>query len=270
MSLGPQSVEKLSRLGHTLHFDRGTYTHARYAQETNALTADHEIRHNGETIYSKRLGRNIQAGDVLPERLVLTVDQNGDVLGQNDFAERYQQYLREFHSDKTIEYEHVPNVLNYLLKRIDPSKSPTEGKVCYVDFDDDPLNAGKPKETGEWAPDGTRIDEWKRANPELAARIFTPPSSERDTKMEMLVELFRSGQIDADTFQSRSVAIFGGESVPAEEDGESADEPLAAASEHDAPVTDYETAPCGKNHKKGYLQQHQRFCKDPACQGKVE
>lgn len=260
--MNQQQIGHIVARGHKPHPDRGTYTHSIYSQEVSGLSPDHEITQNGEPVKVPLLGRTLRVKDILPERLALGVDESGEILHQNDFHERYIDYLRGFPSNRDPMKEPVPNVKNFLLKQLDPARPPENGRAFYVDLGFDASRDTEAKQTGEWHPDGVSMDDWRKKNPELAAEIFGKNVNERDAKAAILFQMNADGDISDAVFKKRLAELYEDKKESAKV-SEPVDEPVAAKAE--AAPAEQETAPCGKSVRAGFIKQHKNFCKKPEC-----
>lgn len=268
--LDDKDMTHLMKQGHTIfHMDRGTYTHSEFWNEVKGLPEDREVRStNGNPVHVPLLGRNLQVGDILPERRALVLDSDAAFVPQTDFESRYTTYLRGYRTHANVMYEPVPNVMKFAMKQIDPARPDTEGRANLVDLGFDATKDRKPKETGLWHPDGILMDDWRKQNPEAAAAAvaaMTSGPSEFETKVKQLADLRDRGLLSAAQMAEEIASMT---AQPA-----ATDSVVVPVEEPDAPSVPAPAtveAPCGKTVKVKGLVQHKIRCKKPQCSGDDE
>jgi len=271
--LDQATVGRLALQGHTIHPERSSYTHAIFWERVKDLPKDSKVTEKGHPIPAPHLGRDLMVGDILPERLALGVDENSEILDGPNFSQQYRLYISEFGGMGQVADEPVPNVKTFLMVWPDPTQNPENGKTPLVEIGFDPNSGGDAKETGEWHPDGIRMSDWLRDNPQVAQ------SDSNEARTKELVTLLDSGVIDAETLADRLLSIHGNETGGEEAaSGVGEIEPVEAESDTDtvsagAVGRPKDQTPCGKTVTQGYMKQHVSRCKGEACRaarGEVE
>jgi len=257
--LDQATVGRLALQGHTIHPERSSYTHAIFWERVKDLPKDSKVTEKGHPIPAPHLGRDLMVGDILPERLALGVDENSEILDGPNFSQQYRLYISEFGGMGQVADEPVPNVKTFLMVWPDPTQNPENGKTPLVEIGFDPNSGGDAKETGEWHPDGIRMSDWLRDNPQVAQ------SDSNEARTKELVTLLDSGVIDAETLADRLLSIHGNEEARGAEAASEADagEPEMVTAESSGRTR--ERTPCGKLVTQGYLNQHVSRCKGSAC-----
>lgn len=253
-----KQVQKWLRYGHEPIYERGT---VRLRDFKKTLPPGLDV-----TVFSKELGtyvplmlscgRALKCGEVLPERADLALDDEGHLLSQGEFEQRYEAYLSAFSypDGSDVNFEPVPYVVNYIKEMPDPW-SDSRGMI----------EIGTPQDTGDFkprarfGPNGETEEEWlkesKKNTTDIAAALQVLAQNQA-----LLTEFL--------TKQAGNVPIIDVNAKPV-----ITDEPIgmtaAEASEAVGSPTE-ETAPCGKRIRKGYLAQHQRFCNSDDCGGDGE
>lgn len=120
---------ELAAEGHVVHRQRNSYTHAAFARD---LDKDIEIQDKGKRVWNRFLGRYVKIGDLLPERAILGLDDDGNILSQVDFEVNYRLYLAAFPTNRDPGLEPVPNVLRFLLVQVDQTFPEGDGR--YVEL----------------------------------------------------------------------------------------------------------------------------------------
>lgn len=198
-------------------------------------------------------GKPLLAGDVLPERADLALDERGRVLSQGEFERNYEQYLDAFvyPAGSDPHYEPVPNVVNYIKETPDTFSS-SRGMV-EIGFDPK-LNAPfRPNQ--RYGPNGETEEEWKREQ--------AKQSSDTTAILKQLAE--------TQALLLAMVAKQNGQPLPEPTPEPAADvavqvEAMSTAEAIEATAdNDRERAPCGKYVTRGYIKQHMRHCADDAC-----
>lgn len=243
-----RQAEVWQRIGAEPVYARGTVRLAQF-KKTFAPGQQVKIRdpHTGELApYLLRSGRPLLCSEVMPERADLALDEDGVMLTQPEFKERYERYLASFvmpeGSDPSL--EPIPSVARYINAKNDPFGE-SRG-IVEIDYDAKLEQGFKPKKF--YGPDGETEEEY------LAAK-----SDQKDMKaiLAKLVELQMAqhpvnDQKDAD------------EIVPVTDDDlEEVAQSLTPAEAANDPKK--EAAPCGSFVTAGYVKQHQRHCKDVRC-----
>ncbi|GEM_PF-6677075 len=230
--------------------DRGTPRLPQFRKNFSGTDLDVKIRdpQTGEYgPYLLRSGRTLKAHECLPERADLALDEQGHLIDQAEFEQRYRQYLDSFvmPSDANPHFEPVPNVARYINAR--PDHFTASKGMIEIDFEPGQPGDFKPKFYVDEQGNSIPVEEFEAKQSEKAAH------SER---IEQLLVMLAENQIGKDQI----VAVT-------ETDGEPKAEPVVPVEEQQAATTpaNKEQAACGKWVKAGYVAQHVRHCKDEAC-----
>lgn len=242
-----RQAEVWQRIGAEPVYARGTVRLAQF-KKTFAPGQQVKIRdpHTGELApYLLRSGRPLLCSEVMPERADLALDEDGVMLTQPEFKERYERYLASFvmpeGSDPLI--EPIPAVDQYINKKPDPAGN--SRALVPLDYERDDGNF-KPKKL--YGPDGETEEEY------LAAK-----SDQNDMKaiLAKLVELQMAQQPVNDQKAADEI-------VPVTDDDlEEVAQSLTPAEAANDP--EKEATPCGSFVTAGYVKQHQGRCKDVRC-----
>lgn len=254
MSIQQEQLNKWQRLGHEPMWDRGT---VRLREFKRTLPRDLDVtvldKRTGQYVpFMLPCGRPLKCGEVLPERADLALDDEGHLLSQADFEQRYDIYLAAFvyPSGSDLAFEPVPNVVQYVSEMPDPW-SESKGMVTI----------GTPRDTGEFVPkarfgpNGETEEEWLKESQKNVGDIASAMSKIVELQTQMAAFLMeRNGPVP-----NPAPPVI---DEPAGMDSAEAVEAVGQSTE--------EIAPCGKKIRRGYLAQHQRFCNSEDCGGKGE
>lgn len=218
--------------------DRGTPRLAQFRKtfspETDVTVRDPETGTYGPFLL--RGGRVLRAAECLPERADLALNEQGQLLDQATFEQRYREYLDTFvmPADSNPHFEPVPKVDDYINAKPDTWTA----SRAYVEIDFDPTSGGEfvPQFYVDHQGNSVSVEEYEREKAEKAAR---------DDRMESLL-----------------LAL--GEKVLKAEPG---DQTIVAVEEVSAASAEQEAAPCGKLVKRGHVNSHTNKCKAPECSG---
>jgi hypothetical protein len=201
-------------------------------------------------------GKPLKCGEVLPERADLALDEKGRLLSQSDFEARYDLFLNSFvfPEGSEVGFEPVPFVVNYIKETPDQwSESRGMVEIRYNPRIDEEF---KPKK--RFGPNGESEEEYlkdqAKSNGDIAAAL----------------SILAQNQAALTQFLMQQGAPGVNVPVAAPQQEAPADGMNAAAAAEAVGVSDREIAPCGKNIKKGFIKQHQRFCNSDECGGKGE
>lgn len=234
--IDPAQVSRWQMMGAEPVYERGTVRLAQYRKNFSPdVVVKIRDRKTGElSPYLLRSGRPLRAVEALPERADLCLDEDGVLVDQAEFSERWRVYLESFHVESidSMAHEPVPNVARFINAKMD-EWGESKG-VVEIDFD--------PHVNGEFEPkhlfDGDR---------EIPVEEFRKSVAKQDKLEELLLKL--GDRVVGDDSAAP-------ENVISVEEQQAASEPA-----------DREAAPCGKYVKKGYVAQHVNHCKSPACGG---
>ena len=195
-------------------------------------------------------GRALMCHEVLPERADLGLDSDGHLLSQADFEARYGDYLSTFPYPygSEINAEPVPNVVAWIKEMPDPFGE-SKGMV-EIGFDPKLNEDFKPK--ARFGPNGETEEEWLRE------------SSKNSTDVAAALKTLADNQALLTQFLMKQT---GETAVPVVEAPAPISSPEATEA---AGKSDREIAPCGKDIKRGFLKNHQRFCNADECGGPGE
>jgi len=164
--------------GHEPIHERQTFRHRLFKKN---LKPDHQVRlANGEPLVSH--GHNVVVGDMLPERADLCLDEDGRLVSQGEFDDRYMEMLKWYDlvegSDPKAEY--IPNVKAYALKVPDRfSESPGMVDIGY--------DARKP------APDVEKTHYYDAKNDEMV-EIMKEQGAALETTLEAVRNLLEESK----------------------------------------------------------------------------
>lgn len=250
VNIHAQQIAKWQRLGHEPIWERGT---VRLRELRHQVPANQPVQVLDKASGEYRplilsCGRPLLCGEVLPERADLALDNEGRLLSQADFEARYEKYLSAFSypDGSDINFEPVPNVVNYVKEHPDPY-SESRGMI-EIGFDPKLNEDFKPK--ARFGPNGETEEEWLKE------------SQKNTTDIAAALRTLSENQAALTQFLLSQKGV----PVPVEEPaGVSAPQAVEAAG-----TSTEEVAPCGKKIRKGYLAQHQRFCNSDDCGGEGE
>ena len=246
-------VAKWLRYGHEPVYERGT---VRLREFKKTLPADREV-----TVFDKKnerwvplmlsCGRPLKCGEVLPERADLALDDEGRLLSQGEFEQRYMQYLSTFSytEGSEIGLEPIPFVVNYVKET--PDRFSESRGMIEIGFDPKLDQEFKPKQ--RWGPNGETEEEWLKE------------SQKNSSDIASALQILAQNQAALQEFLMKQAGNVRVEVAPVV-----TDEPIGMSAEQAAEAVGNpteETAPCGKRIKRGYLAQHQRFCNSEDCGG---
>ena len=136
----------LASEGHIVHPERNSYTHRAFAKQ---ISPDTLLQYRDKPVWNGFLGRYVQIGDLLPERVALAVDDKGNVVDQREFQENYRAYLNGFGLPKRDpNLEPCPAVLRYLLVWTDKSFPEDDGRFVELGFTPTAVRCDEPENTG--------------------------------------------------------------------------------------------------------------------------
>ncbi len=130
-----EQVMQWTVAGHEVIVERGTFRMKKYLKNLSANTPVMVCETGAEPHQLLGVGdHRIVVGDLLPERADLCLDEEGTLISQSDFIDRYVEYIN-WH--KMVEgsdpgSEHIPNVKTYVAQIPDTfSESPGYVTVGY-------------------------------------------------------------------------------------------------------------------------------------------
>lgn len=102
--------------GHEFIAERHVYRHRAYRK---SFSPDAVVKADGVPLIFG--GSVIKVSSLLPERADLALDMDGNLLSQNEFERRYQDWLQWFswHEATDLSAEPVPDVLDFVTKTPD-------------------------------------------------------------------------------------------------------------------------------------------------------
>lgn len=244
----------------------GAYRHPMFRHD---LPPDTPIMRDGMQVQNSQK-MLICAKHCLPHRLDVATDAAGNILEDLVFTERYKAYvdgqcveLAGFNPD----IEPIPDPVDFIL--MVPDRTTDSGSYGETGFD--PNVGGPPpdlsKTPGKYNTDGERVDTTK-------------------SKLEMIFDLQRNGTLTDEQALAAMKSLMGGDTAePAAEEPapapqqepapepEPVEKPAPAPEPQAAKPQEYETAPCGKQVKKGGMHLHlsgRGACKEDICRLEAE
>lgn len=247
-------------------FGRDTYRHPLLRHQLNPELI---IRENDIPVI-RADGKELMAGDVLPERADLGIDEHGNLYSQDAFKRRMKIHIRGAQVLKCDEdAEPIPDVRTYVTEIPDAFSDQSSGMVP-IGFN--PHSTGEAKETKNAAPDGGSIRDWEGrtipVDPEETEARLTK------AKTDTLMELLLGGKLTQDEYVTEMKALSG-QQIEVGVEPEPAPEPAeettpVAAAPASKPVEMVPTL-CGKTEvKKGGRHVHERHCSEPECVAETE
>lgn len=252
-SIAKENLEKWQILGHEPIYERGVvrlHQFKKYFAPDVVVKEWSDATDSWEPIRLHSTFEELRAVDVLPERADMALDENGHLLHQGDFEQRYKLYLDAWVYEETADpnFEPIPNVKSYILEEPD-NFSESRG---YIPLKFDPMLNQEFKPEKLYGPDGETEEEFNKnkkmetINP-LLEQILDGLTS--DQKIEALEKMAAA----------QNIPIVNGN------DSEESPEPMPVAAAPEPGAKLKIAAPCGGEYTEGYAKQHARHCKNPDC-----
>lgn len=248
--IDPKQLQAWQMQGHEPVYERGVVRLAKYRKsfpkDLEVTVLDPADGQYKPLILS--CGRPLLVSECMPERADLALDEEGHLISQGEFAQRYDEYLNTFMYPQgaDVSAEPVPNVVDYIKKMQDPWGE--SAGMVEVGFDAKLDEEFRPKQ--RFGPNGETEEEWRERQGE----------SNREFARELVREMLAAQRGEASQPEIKPEP----EAAP-EAESPGLDAAQAAAST--SAEGDREQMPCGVWKKRGYRAQHMRHCNHELCGG---